>query len=48
MFNAKTIRIEPPLTISQAELDQSLAIMDRVFKEVNNRHFSPERVPVRK
>ena len=48
MFNAKTIRIEPPLTISQAELDQSLAVMERVLKEVHNRHFSPERVPVRK
>lgn len=48
LFNAKVIRVEPPLTITQQELDQALAVMEKVFKEVNARHFAPERVPVRK
>lgn len=49
LFSAKTIRIEPPLTITQAEMNQALTIIEKVFKEVNARHFEPKsKIPVRK
>ena len=47
LFAAKTLRIEPPLTISQAEIDQALTVMERVFKEVNAKHFG-EKVALRR
>ncbi|MBI4387169.1 MAG: putrescine aminotransferase [Elusimicrobia bacterium] len=48
LFHAKTLRIEPPLTISQQEMDQALGIMEKVFKEVNAKHFEPKKIPVRR
>lgn len=47
-FHAQTLRIEPPLTITQQEIDQALSIMDKVFREVSEKHFGPDRVPVRR
>lgn len=48
LFHAKTLRIEPPLTISQAEMDQALNVMEKVFKEVNAKHFESPKSLVRK
>ncbi|MBI5210904.1 MAG: putrescine aminotransferase [Elusimicrobia bacterium] len=49
LFSAKTIRIEPPLTITQAEMTQALNVVERVFKEVNAKHFESKRPgPTRK
>ena len=48
LFSAKTIRIEPPLTITQAELNHAIVTIEKVFKEVNARHFEGKRLPVRK
>ncbi|MBI4052049.1 MAG: putrescine aminotransferase [Elusimicrobia bacterium] len=47
LFNAKTLRIEPPLTITQQEVDKALGVIEKIFKEVNTKHF-PDRVPVRR
>ncbi|MBI4056800.1 MAG: putrescine aminotransferase [Elusimicrobia bacterium] len=47
LFNAKTLRIEPPLTITQQEIDKAMLVMEKVFKEVNAKYF-PEKVPVRR
>jgi len=35
LINSKTIRIEPPLVISKAELDRVLEILDNVFADVS-------------
>ena len=49
LFSAKTIRIEPPLTITQAEVTLAINTIEKVFKEVNARHFEPKgKMPVRK
>ena len=48
LFSAKTIRIEPPLTISQQEVNQAVDIIEKVFKEVNAKHFESKKLPVRK
>jgi putrescine aminotransferase len=48
LFNSKTLRIEPPLTITQQEIDQALTVMEKVFKEVNQKHFAPARMPLRR
>ena len=48
LFSAKTIRIEPPLTITQAEMTTAINTIEKVFKEVNGKHFEGKRVPVRK
>ena len=45
LFSAKTIRIEPPLTITTAEMNQALGVIEKVFKEVNSRHFEPPKRP---
>ncbi|MBI5883015.1 MAG: putrescine aminotransferase [Elusimicrobia bacterium] len=45
LFSAKTIRIEPPLTITTAEMNQALGVIEKVFKEVNARHFEPPKRP---
>lgn len=37
LINAKTLRIEPPLTITKADLDKVLEILDKVFAEVSKR-----------
>ncbi|MFH1726036.1 MAG: putrescine aminotransferase [Elusimicrobiota bacterium] len=42
LFSAKTVRIEPPLTISLEEMDGALAVMERVFNDVNEAHFPPK------
>ncbi len=43
LFSAKTIRIEPPLTLTQAEMNQALNVIEKVFKEVNAKHFEAKR-----
>ncbi|MFA6318884.1 MAG: aminotransferase class III-fold pyridoxal phosphate-dependent enzyme, partial [Elusimicrobiota bacterium] len=43
LFSAKTIRIEPPLTITPAEMNQALGVIEKTFKEVNARHFESKR-----
>jgi len=48
LFNAKTIRIEPPLTITTQEITQAIEAIEKVFKEVNAKHFETRRTPVRK
>lgn len=48
LFHAKTLRIEPPLTISDKEMEQALSIMEKVFKEVNAKHFESPKVPIKK
>jgi putrescine aminotransferase len=49
LFSAKTLRIEPPLTLTQKEMDQAITTIDKVFKEVNAKHFEPRRpAPMRK
>jgi putrescine aminotransferase len=49
LFSAKTIRIEPPLTLTEKELNHSLTVIEKVFKEVNSKHFEPKsKIPVRK
>ena len=35
LINARTIRIEPPLTISRNELDRVLEVLDKVFSDVS-------------
>jgi putrescine aminotransferase len=42
LFSAKAIRIEPPLTITTAEMNSAISIIEKVFKEVNARHFEPK------
>jgi len=37
LIHAKTIRIEPPLTITKAELDKVLGILGKVFTEVSQK-----------
>jgi len=37
LINAKTLRIEPPLTITKAELDKVLETLDKVFAEVSKK-----------
>ena len=37
LINAKTVRIEPPLTITKAELDKVLEALDKVFAEVSKK-----------
>ena len=37
LINAKTIRIEPPLTITKAELDKVLEVLGKVFAEVSKK-----------
>ncbi len=37
LINAKTVRIEPPLTITKAELDKVLNILGKVFTEVSQK-----------
>ena len=39
LFSSKVIRIEPPLTITQKETDQALAVMEKILTEVNNKYF---------
>ncbi len=48
LFSAKTIRIEPPLTITPAEVTMAIETIEKVFKEVNAKHFENKRIPVRK
>ncbi|MDE2314451.1 MAG: aminotransferase class III-fold pyridoxal phosphate-dependent enzyme, partial [Elusimicrobia bacterium] len=48
LFNAKTIRIEPPLTITTQEMNQAIDAIEKVFKEVNAKHFETRRATVRK
>ena len=43
LFSAKTLRIEPPLTITQKEMDLAVNTIEKVFKEVNAKHFEPRR-----
>ncbi len=35
LINARVIRIEPPLTITKAELDRALETLDKVFDKVS-------------
>jgi putrescine aminotransferase len=37
LINAKTIRIEPPLVISRAELDEVLEVLNKVFSDVSKK-----------
>jgi putrescine aminotransferase len=39
LINAKTIRIEPPLTISEANVDKALNILDESMDVVYKRDF---------
>jgi putrescine aminotransferase len=49
LFSAKTIRIEPPLTITTQEMNNAVDTIEKVFKDVNARHFESKRtMPVRK
>ncbi|MCX5790070.1 MAG: putrescine aminotransferase [Elusimicrobia bacterium] len=48
LFHAKTLRIEPPLTLTDAEMDRALNIMEKVFKDVYAKHFESPRIPARK
>jgi putrescine aminotransferase len=48
LFSAKTIRIEPPLTLTQQEMNMAIETIEKVFKEVNAKHFENKRIPVRK
>ena len=43
LFHAKTLRIEPPLTITQQEVDLALSVMEKVFHEMNQKHFEKGR-----
>lgn len=38
LINAKTIRIEPPLVITKAELDTVLEVLDKVFADVSRKY----------
>ncbi len=48
LFSAKTIRIEPPLTITEKEVTSALNTIEKVFKEVNAKHFETKRPTIRK
>jgi putrescine aminotransferase len=48
LFSAKTIRIEPPLTLTTAEMNQAVSILEKVLKEVNGRHFETKKPAVAK
>ncbi|MDE2236539.1 MAG: aminotransferase class III-fold pyridoxal phosphate-dependent enzyme, partial [Elusimicrobia bacterium] len=48
LFSAKTLRIEPPLTISAQEINMAVETIEKVFKEVNARHFESKRPAARK
>jgi len=48
LFSAKTIRIEPPLTITAAEMTTALNAIEKVLKDVSAKHFEGKRIPVRK
>jgi putrescine aminotransferase len=37
LINAKTVRIEPPLVITKAELDRVLEVLDKVFADVSKK-----------
>ena len=37
LINAKALRIEPPLTITKAELDTVLKALEKVFAEVSEK-----------
>jgi putrescine aminotransferase len=45
LFSAKTLRIEPPLTLTVKEMDQAVNTIEKVFREVNAKHFEPKRPP---
>jgi putrescine aminotransferase len=38
LINAKTIRIEPPLVITRAELDRVLEVLEKVFADVSKKY----------
>jgi putrescine aminotransferase len=38
LINAKTIRIEPPLVITKAELDRVLEVLNKVFADVSKKY----------
>jgi putrescine aminotransferase len=44
LINAKTIRIEPPLVITKAELDMVLEVLNKVFADVSEK-FSQKSCP---
>ncbi|MBI3552749.1 MAG: putrescine aminotransferase [Elusimicrobia bacterium] len=48
LFSAKAIRIEPPLTITQQEVNMAIETIEKVFKEINAKHFENKKIPVRK
>ena len=48
LFSAKPLRIEPPLTLTQAEMNNAVETIEKVFKEVNAKHFETKKLPVRK
>ena len=49
LFSAKTIRIEPPLTITQHEMNAAVDTIEKVFKDVNAKHFETQKkLPVRR
>ncbi len=43
LFSAKTLRIEPPLTLTPKEMDQALDAIEKVFKETNAKHFEKKK-----
>ena len=48
LFSAKTLRIEPPLTLTQKEMDSAVNTIEKVFKDVNAKHFEPKKPGIRK
>ena len=48
LFSAKTLRIEPPLTLAPKELDLAVNTIEKVFKDVNSKHFEPRKPGLRK
>ena len=40
--------MEPPLTLTQTEMNNALDAIEKVFKEVNAKHFETKKLPVRK
>ena len=46
LINAKTIRIEPPLVITKAELDKVLEILNKVLADVSKTSIT--KIPVQK
>jgi len=46
LFNAKTFRIEPPATLTQAQMDQIVARVERVLERTCDKYAKGELEPL--